>query len=92
MVRAEAAAEDKSATFDMALDKLMAQLRKAADRKRVHRGSHRPMSLHEAAAELPEVAPRWSRRTGPRSTTVAGMEVHGEVRWWCGRRSTRRRR
>src|SRR5918994_7171370 len=56
VVRAEAAAEDKPAAFDLALDKLMAQFRKAADRKRVHRGSHRPMSLHEAAAELPEVA------------------------------------
>jgi len=32
VIRAEAAAEDKSAAFDLALDKLMAQLRKAADR------------------------------------------------------------
>lgn len=40
VTRAEAAAEDKLAAFDLALDKLMAQLRKAADRKRVHRGQH----------------------------------------------------
>src|SRR3712207_5143829 len=39
VVRAEAAAEDKPAAFDLALDKLMAQCRKAADRKRVHRGT-----------------------------------------------------
>ena len=39
VVRAEAAAGDKTAAFDMAMDKLMAQLRKAADRKRVHRGT-----------------------------------------------------
>jgi len=53
VVRAEAAAEDKTAAFDLALDKLLAQLRKAADRKRVHHGAHSPRSLHEAAAELP---------------------------------------
>ena len=41
VIRAEAAAEDKAAAFDLALDKLMAQLRKAADRKRVHRGRTR---------------------------------------------------
>ena len=45
MVRAEAAAEDKPAAFDLALDKLMAQFRKAADRKRVHHGQHSPRSL-----------------------------------------------
>jgi ribosomal subunit interface protein len=78
VVRAEAASEDKSAAFDLALDKLMAQLRKAADRKRVHRGSHRPMSLHEAAAELPEVAEEVVVTNGTEVHNVAGMEVHGE--------------
>ena len=53
VIRAEAAAEEKVAAFDLALDKLMAQLRKAADRKRVHRGSRTPTSLHDAAAQLP---------------------------------------
>src|SRR4051812_20779173 len=33
VIRAEAASEHKSAAFDLALDKLMAQLRRAADRK-----------------------------------------------------------
>src|SRR4029434_4648780 len=33
VVRAEAAAEDKLAAFDLAMDKLMAQLRKAGDRQ-----------------------------------------------------------
>lgn len=78
VVRAEAAAEDKSAAFDMALDKLMAQLRKSADRKRVHRGSRRPMSLHEAAAELPEVPSAQPETNGADVHTVAGIEVHGE--------------
>jgi ribosomal subunit interface protein len=53
VVRAEAAAESKTAAFDLALEKLMAQLRKAADRRRVHHGSHKPRSLQEATAGLP---------------------------------------
>ena len=80
VVRAEAAAEDKSAAFDMALDKLMAQLRKAADRKRVHRGQHTPRSLHEAAAELPLVEPAAEPETNGHGTAIwsAGMEVDGD--------------
>jgi ribosomal subunit interface protein len=77
VVRAEAAAEDKLAAFDLALDKLMAQLRKAADRKRVHRGHHSPRSLHQAAAELPfeNGAPE---ANGSSVRRIAGMEVRGE--------------
>jgi ribosomal subunit interface protein len=77
VVRAEAAAEDKLAAFDLALDKLMAQLRKAADRKRVHRGQHSPRSLHDAAAELPfeNGAPE---SNGSSVRRIAGMEVRGE--------------
>src|SRR5699024_9063847 len=55
VVRAEACAEEKGAAFELALDKLMAQLRKAADRRRVHRGQRRPRSLAEATAIPPEV-------------------------------------
>ncbi len=79
VVRAEAAAEDKPAAFDLALDKLMAQLRKAADRKRVHRGTRTPRSLHEAAAEVPAAAPEEATVDGSQDVhTVAGMEVHGD--------------
>ena len=79
VVRAEAAAEDKSAAFDLALDKMMAQLRKAADRKRVHRGSRRPRSLHEAAADVPAEVPEAEAVTnGSDVRNVAGMEVHGD--------------
>ena len=52
IVRAEAAAEDKMAALDMAMDKMSAQMRKAADRKRVHRGRHAPVSVAEATAQL----------------------------------------
>lgn len=38
VVRAEAAAEDKMAALDLALDKMAAQMRRAADRRKVHKG------------------------------------------------------
>lgn len=52
VVRAEATAESKSAAFDVAMDRLRAQVRKAADRRRVHRGgAHAPRSLKQVMAE-----------------------------------------
>ena len=54
VIRAEAAAEDKMGALDLAVDKMQAQMRKAADRRRVHRrGSKRPVSVGEALADLP---------------------------------------
>ncbi|MGN6721490.1 MAG: ribosome hibernation-promoting factor, HPF/YfiA family [Marmoricola sp.] len=50
IVRAEASAEDKMAGLDLALDKLAAQMRKAADRRKVHRGQHAPESVAAAMA------------------------------------------
>ena len=77
VVRAEAAAEDNAAAFDVALDKLMAQLRKAADRKRVHHGQRSPRSLHEAAAVLPNFENSATETNGS-TQNVAGIEVDGE--------------
>jgi ribosomal subunit interface protein len=76
VVRAEAAAEDKSAAFDMALDRLMAQLRRAADRKRVHHGQRAPQSLKGLDVGEPAPAPAEPETNG--SHTVAGMEVQGD--------------
>jgi ribosomal subunit interface protein len=50
VIRAEAAAEDTMTALDKAVDRLSSQARKAADRKRIHRGSHAPMSLAQAMA------------------------------------------
>ncbi len=50
VVRAEAGAPDKYAAFDMALDKMIERIRQAKDRKKVHRGQHRPVSLGEATS------------------------------------------
>ncbi len=51
VIRAEAAAGDKMGALDLALDKMQAQMRRAADRRRVHRGRHTPVSVGEALAE-----------------------------------------
>ena len=50
LVRAEAANSDKYVAFDLAMDKLIERIRQAKDRGKVHRGKHRPVSLHEATA------------------------------------------
>ncbi len=50
VIRAEAAAEDKLTALDKAVDKMSAQMRRAADRKRVHRGKHTPVSVSQALA------------------------------------------
>ena len=51
LVRAEASAADKYAAFDLAYAKLLERVRQAKDRRKVHRGKHRPVSLHEASAD-----------------------------------------
>jgi ribosomal subunit interface protein len=52
VLRAEAAAEDKMAALDLALDKMAAQMRRAADRRKVHRGQHAPESIGQAMARV----------------------------------------
>ncbi|QBX56345.1 ribosome-associated translation inhibitor RaiA [Nocardioides seonyuensis] len=56
VIRAEAAAEDKMAALDLALDKMQAQMRRAADRRRVHRNRNTPPSLGEALAVMETTA------------------------------------
>ena len=50
VIRAEAAAEDKMGALDLALDKMASQMRRAADRRRMHRGRHTPVSVGQALA------------------------------------------
>ena len=56
VIRAEAAAEDKMGALDLAVDKMAAQMRRAADRRRVHRGRP-PASVGEALAGMETIAP-----------------------------------
>lgn len=51
LVRAEASGSDKYVAFDLAMAKLVERMRQAKDRKKVHRGQHRPVSLREAATD-----------------------------------------
>ena len=52
VIRAEAAAADKMSALDLALDKMASQMRRAADRRRVHHGRHAPVSVGQALAEI----------------------------------------
>jgi ribosomal subunit interface protein len=51
VVRSEATGTDKYAAFDLALGKLLERVRRAKDRRKVHRGQHRPTSLREASTD-----------------------------------------
>ena len=66
IVRAEAAAEDKMAALDLALTKMEAQMRRANDRRKVHRGIKTPESLGQAMA-----------RSAPPEQEAAGDQVAG---------------
>ena len=83
VIRAEACAGDTYAALDLAAAKLDAQLRKAADRRRVHKGStgRTPLSVAEATAPL--AAPQESAAAAePRSrvprTRMGPLEVEGD--------------
>jgi ribosomal subunit interface protein len=51
VVRSEATGPDKYGAFDVALGKLLERVRRAKDRRKVHRGQHRPTSLREASTD-----------------------------------------
>ena len=81
VIRAEAAAEDKMSALDLALDKMAAQMRRAADRRRVHHGRHTPVSVGQALADapLPDVTEQAEetieRKVGPIDVTGDGPLV-----------------
>lgn len=72
VIRAEAAAPDFYAAFDLACGKLEGRLRRAADRRRVHHGNRTPVSVAAAtaAAAAPAAEPA-ADPTGTGSTTAA---------------------
>lgn len=57
VIRAEARAKDFYAALDCSIAKLDNRLRRAADRRRVHRGRHAPVSVAAATAGLPTDLP-----------------------------------
>ncbi|MFD0273728.1 ribosome hibernation-promoting factor, HPF/YfiA family [Kitasatospora sp. NPDC127111] len=84
VIRAEAAAGDPYAALDLASAKLDAQLRKSADRRRVHKGGtgRTPISVAEATAALaalPDTTQREGETNGAvRKTMMGSLEVEGE--------------
>ena len=83
VVRAEAASESKMGALDLAVDKMAAQMRRAADRRRVHRGRP-PASVGQALAGMERLAPPDAaeddpsveeRRVGPIAVTGDGPLV-----------------
>lgn len=52
VIRAEASADEEYAALDLVMAKLGERLRRQHDRRRVHRGHARPVSVAEATADL----------------------------------------
>jgi ribosomal subunit interface protein len=82
VIRAEASAADKMAALDLAMDKMASQMRKAADRRRIHHGRHAPVSVGEALADrAPAVSEETDddvvteRQVGPITVTGDGPLV-----------------
>lgn len=78
VIRAEAAAEDKMGALDLALDKMQAQMRRAADRRRVHRGRHTPVSVGEALAGTGGVGDEATDESGVIERKVGPITVTGD--------------
>jgi ribosomal subunit interface protein len=55
VIRAEACAQDAYSALDIAVNKLEARMRRAADRRRVHHGRRSPVSVAVATSELAEL-------------------------------------
>lgn len=75
VVRAEAAAEDKIQAFERAMEKLKTQLRKAADRRKRHKG----LRQHEVAiAFQPSETGGVQDDDQVPTRVMAGIEIHGD--------------
>lgn len=75
VVRAEASADDKNVAFDHALDRLKSQLRRAADRRKTHRGLRGQTNLAETIPAAIDAAEEEER---PEIRKIAGLEVQGD--------------
>jgi ribosomal subunit interface protein len=77
VIRAEATAADKMAALDLALDKMAAQMRRASDRRRVHRGRRTPVSVGQALADAGE-AGSVDEQVTTHDRQVGPIEVAGD--------------
>lgn len=74
VVRAEASADDKGVAFEHALDRMKSQLRRAADRRKVHRG----LRVAETLEAMPLEVPASPDADAPPVRRIAGLEVTGD--------------
>ncbi|GGM34653.1 ribosome hibernation-promoting factor, HPF/YfiA family [Dactylosporangium sucinum] len=78
VIRAEACAADFYSALDTAINKLDSRLSRAADRRRVHRGRHAPVSVAAATASLAFTPPeRYSTAAAAVPAESAERETGG---------------
>ncbi|BCL15821.1 ribosome hibernation-promoting factor, HPF/YfiA family [Micromonospora sagamiensis] len=85
VVRAEACTNDFYSALDAAIAKLDTRLRRAADRRRVHRGRHAPISVAAATAGLPVAdlgEPTLSTSASTTATAVAERDEEPDDQPW----------
>lgn len=81
VVRAEATARDFYSALDDAINKLTGRLRRAADRRRVHRRSRTPISVAAATANLPVDLPPVDNGDRAQPETAATEPAHEDTPW-----------
>ena len=93
VIRAEAAAEDKMSALDLALDKMAAQMRRAADRRREHKNKHDRVAdlLDEPALQDGAYATFAASRSTPSAGSARSVSP-ARGRSWSARRPTGPRR
>lgn len=74
-IRAEGQADEKLSAFDIAFDRLKTQLRRAADRRKKHRGLRSSQDFVELTNILP---PEPATEKKPETKNIAGIEVQGD--------------
>ena len=77
VIRAEASTDDKYASLDAALDKLLERLRRVGDRRKVSRGRRAPESVAQATSRIAAVGP--DSATDGQDIGVAGGGAFGAV-------------
>lgn len=83
VVRAEACAKDFYSALDAAISKLDARLRRANDRRRVHRGRHAPVSVAAATAGLPTDLPDFTPPSSePEFAVATSLVEHDDSQPW----------
>jgi len=78
VIRAEACAADFYSALDTAIGKLDSRLSRAADRRRVHRGRHAPVSVAAATASLAFTPPERYNATALATMTETAQAPRAE--------------